>query len=213
MEEALLRTGRKNFCLLNEGSAPAIVLGLSNRLEELVDLEVWQKDPIPLIRRFSGGGTVVVDEDTFFATFIFQDKELRQTPEKIHAIMNALYQKIFPSFQLIENDYVFKGRKFGGNAQSITKGRWLHHTSFLFDYNPCRMRYLNLPKNRPNYRQERNHEAFLCTLKEHFPSLEALKNAFLSALQKQFHCSFPPLLEVERALKEPHRQATSFLTP
>eukprot|EP00968_Pinguiococcus_pyrenoidosus_P003776 scaffold251_cov230-Pinguiococcus_pyrenoidosus.AAC.7 len=34
---------------------------------------------------------------------------------------------------LVENDYVVGDRKFGGNAQSITSGRWLHHTSFLFE--------------------------------------------------------------------------------
>lgn len=50
-------------------------------------------------------------------------------------------------------DYVFGNHKFGGNAQSITKGRWIHHTSFLWDYEMMNMAYLKLPKRAPDYRQ------------------------------------------------------------
>lgn len=43
-----------------------------------------------------------------------------------------------------ENDYLFGSHKIGGNAQSIIKDRWVHHTSFLWDYKPERMRYLQV---------------------------------------------------------------------
>lgn len=49
-------------------------------------------------------------------------------------------------------DYVFGDRKFGGNAQSITRGRFLHHTSFLWDYQDARMAYLRHPDRAPAYR-------------------------------------------------------------
>ena len=50
------------------------------------------------------------------------------------------------------SDYVFGTHKFGGNAQSITKNRWIHHTSFLWDYDVRNMAYLKLPKRAPEYR-------------------------------------------------------------
>lgn len=50
------------------------------------------------------------------------------------------------------SDYVFGDRKFGGNAQSITKNRWIHHTSFLWDYEVKNMAYLKLPARAPEYR-------------------------------------------------------------
>jgi lipoate-protein ligase A len=34
--------------------------------------------------------------------------------------------------------------KVGGNAQTITKGRWVHHTSFLWQFDPSRMGYLKV---------------------------------------------------------------------
>jgi lipoate-protein ligase A len=49
-------------------------------------------------------------------------------------------------------DYAFADRKFGGNAQSITKNRWIHHTSFLWDYEVKNMSYLKLPAKAPKYR-------------------------------------------------------------
>ena len=42
-------------------------------------------------------------------------------------------------------DYAFGQRKFGGNAQAITKNRWLHHTSLLWDFDPARMQLLKHP--------------------------------------------------------------------
>lgn len=50
------------------------------------------------------------------------------------------------------SDYAFSHRKFGGNAQSITKNRWVHHTSFLWDYDVKNMDYLKIPKRAPEYR-------------------------------------------------------------
>jgi lipoate-protein ligase A len=47
---------------------------------------------------------------------------------------------------------VFGQSKFGGNAQAITGRHWLHHTSFLWDYNPAHMALLQQPKKAPEYR-------------------------------------------------------------
>jgi lipoate-protein ligase A len=53
-------------------------------------------------------------------------------------------------------DYtVAGGRKIGGNAQAITGKRWLHHTSFLWDYDAQRMGLLRPPPKAPAYRQAR----------------------------------------------------------
>jgi lipoate-protein ligase A len=50
------------------------------------------------------------------------------------------------AFHLRENDFCFGPRKFGGNAQSITRQRFCHHTSFLCDFDDAAMmRYLKLP--------------------------------------------------------------------
>lgn len=59
---------------------------------------------------------------------------------------------------------MFGERKFGGNAQAITKGRWLHHTSFLWDFRDERMRLLKHPGKAPEYRAVSVVHGWVCVL-------------------------------------------------
>lgn len=55
---------------------PTIVMGVSGKAYEHLDVEACRDRDVPVIRRYSGGGTVVVDNDTFLVTFIMsQDAE------------------------------------------------------------------------------------------------------------------------------------------
>lgn len=181
LEEQLLRGSTDNFVIINEGSPPAIVMGLSGKAREMVNLELHQKNPIPIIRRYSGGGTVVVDENTLFVSFIFNHIfDFPLYPAHLLKWTETLYRDIFPQehFALIENDYVWGNHKIGGNAQYLQKNRWVHHTTFLWDYNPSLMDLLHIPSKRPQYRQDRPHSEFITTLKDKWE-----KKVFIQALK------------------------------
>lgn len=75
------------------------------------------------------------------------------------------YSPLVSQFILREHDYVIGDKKIAGNAQTITKDRWVHHTSFLWDYDNHNMSYLSIPKKRPEYRANRDHNDFLRRLK------------------------------------------------
>jgi len=64
--------------------------------------------------------------------------------------------------QLLHADYCFGDVKFGGNAQAITKQRFLHHTSLLWDYQDGRMKLLKHPAKIPDYRAVRIESALPC---------------------------------------------------
>ena len=83
------------------------------------------------------------------------------------------------AFQLVENDFTVAGRKIAGNAQTITKGRWLQHTSFLWDFKSERMALLKEPARRPEYRGEREHGSFLTPI----VSLGVERAAFVDGVQ------------------------------
>lgn len=68
-------------------------------------------------------------------------------------------------FALREHDYTLGPHKFAGNAQSISRERWVHHTSFLWDFAEANMELLTLPEKRPVYREDRAHRDFLRPLK------------------------------------------------
>jgi lipoate-protein ligase A len=98
LEEALLRSTSHNWLLINDGTPKAtIVMGISGcadvavafcvalihsgclmtvcfvrQVPELVDVQQAQQQQLQLIKRFTGGGTVVVDADTIFTTLIMQ---------------------------------------------------------------------------------------------------------------------------------------------
>lgn len=71
IEEILMRHDQSNWCFVNRNiSPPTVVLGISGKVDELVEAEACLRDSVPLIKRFSGGGTVIVDENTYFVSFI-----------------------------------------------------------------------------------------------------------------------------------------------
>lgn len=96
--------------------------------------------------------------------------EVQPFPESIMRWSEGFYAPAFrtvllqdgATYGLRENDYVVGARKFGGNAQAISRGRWVHHTSFLWDYDSENMRLLRNPRRQPKYREGRGHEDFVC---------------------------------------------------
>jgi len=216
LEEALLRADKRNWCLINRGSTPSIVMGISGKPELLINSKKITQNPVPVIRRFSGGGTVIVDSDTFFITWICNAEHTGTEcfPEHVHRWVESFYLKTFPdlSMKLRENDYVMGERKFGGNAQYLSKGRWLHHSSLLWDYNPEMMDYLLMPLKTPEYRQKRDHNDFLCRLRNHYPEKLYLENQLLESLRASFLIETVPFSDAWELTNLPHRKATALCT-
>lgn len=190
IEEALLRKSGDNWCLLNDGSSePAIVMGISGKAHELLHEEESKEAGVQLIKRFSGGGTVIVDENTLFATLIMAQPAIPDVecyPRSIMRWSQEFYNPVFlpyGDFSLQEHDYAFGQRKFGGNAQAITKQRWLHHTSLLWDFDPARMQLLKHPSKIPEYRAGRSHLDFLCRLNEFTQDRERIFGAIVERLE------------------------------
>lgn len=132
-------------------------------------------------------------------------------------------------FALRENDYVFGDRKIGGNAQSnhsirlllcniglfeigISKDRWLHHTSFLWKFDPHNMKYLQQPKKQPNYRDQRDHTSFLQPIHCHIDSKEQLFDAFVHQLKVDYQVELADIKTILPLLDTNHRKSTTYLT-
>lgn len=92
------------------------------------------------------------------------------------------------SFELKENDYIIGDKKIAGNAQYITAGRALHHTSWLYSFNEKYMKLLSLPEKRPKYREERDHSSFLTKLEDllspEFQSHESLECKVIEQMEQ-----------------------------
>lgn len=214
LEEALLRTDDRNWCLINVGSPPSIVMGISGDPKFLINPESFQARPLPVIRRFSGGGTVVIDENTLFITFICNqpDIQIPSYPEPVLRWTESFYKPLFgKEFRIQENDYVLGNKKIGGNAQYFKKDRWLHHSSLLWDYDKKRMEYLLLPRKMPKYREARSHEDFVCAFKEHFPDKKHFQERFINELSGAFTIQETKLEVAQKSLTCPHRKSTALV--
>ncbi|KAK9819795.1 hypothetical protein WJX72_002465 [[Myrmecia] bisecta] len=193
-------------------------MGISGKPEELIHMSAARSPKVQVIKRFSGGGTVVVDQDTVFATLIMQASALPDVecyPRPVMRWSESFYSPVFAPygpFQLQEHDYVFGERKFGGNAQAITKQRWLHHTSLLWDFQERHMALLKHPSKIPAYRGERSHLEFLCKLRDFMPSRDSLLDSIAGSLQTSgFHTQETSLAEAEQVLSRDHIKSTQVL--
>ena len=208
IEEALFRAGSGNWCLINDGTDPAVVLGISGSPDE-----VCAGCPYPLIRRFSGGGTVVVDEGTVFCSLILDgfDLPVPLTPRDVMQWSRELLRPAFLPHDLVleEQDYVLDGKKVGGTAQSFSRNRGVHHVSFLWSWQEERMAFLRMPQRQPVYRAEREHGAFCNRLSKYFSSRNIFIDAILRAVEKGFDCRYTTQDEAEEAMALSHRTAVS----
>ena len=187
LDEALLRNTNYNYVIFNSSPSPAVVLGLSKQVDKLVHTNMTIKDNIQLIQRFTGGGTVFIDNNTYVVSMICNTDDLindetndlinklplpiQPFPRQIMSWTGQFYSSVFNNtkhpegkFNMTENDYCFGNKKFGGKAQCITKKRFCHHTSFLWNYNDNISKYLKLPTKIPEYRTNRDHNDFLCPM-------------------------------------------------
>jgi lipoate-protein ligase A len=204
-----------------------VVMGLGGKPELLLDIQLVKQRGIWVIKRFSGGGTVVVDRNCIYTTIIGRNgddqlvdstspsrpgtmppypREIMEwtatdvfgpTFAKMKALAmaqkkseSASFYLQFPDFELKENDYVLGGtHKVAGNAQAIVKTGFLHHTTFLWSYEPQNMKYLTMPAKRPDYRKDRSHSSFLIQLKDAYHN-QLEMNAFFECLQAACEESF-----------------------
>ena len=217
MEEALFRLDHQNWCLLNDGTPPTIVMGLSQTPEELIHQEEAQRQKIPVLRRFSGGGTVLVDEHSLFFSLFMTSAFLPKELQHPSGILHKTHELLRPAFQphdllLKAEDFALFDKKIGGNAQAIRQGRFLNHTSFLWSWEKTRLQCLKHPAKEPSWRQQRAHEEFMGQLRSYFSSKEELLQKILEALSLSFTLEIASLDEVEHLRSLPHRKALCVLS-
>lgn len=158
-----LRPAPEPVCLFYVNS-PCLVLGRSNAVEQWVHLEAAQADGVPVLRRFSGGGAVYLDQRVLNFSFIVPKSLLDGAAAAAGRLVGPL--RYIDSFRGIilralargggrytatgVSDISLNGRKVSGNAQRIAANLVLHHGTLL---RQCPLeqieRYLKVPPNRP----------------------------------------------------------------
>jgi lipoate-protein ligase A len=155
-----------------ESDAHAVILGASSRLTRDVRLDACQAEHVPVFRRSSGGGTVVIGPGALNVTLVLPldagtglgavDVAQRFALEPIANGLDALISSVRLQGS---SDLTLGDRKFGGSAQRRLRRYFMVHASLLYDMDLDRLeRYLSIPDRQPDYRGGRTHADFVTNL-------------------------------------------------
>ena len=164
-----------------------IVLGRISKLEDDIKIKEAEKDRIEIIRRSSGGGTVLQGPGCLNYSFILS-YEKNPLLRNIRKSYSFILGRICESFKKLDvevsfepiSDMALGGRKFSGNAQRRRRKYLLHHGTILYDFDIEKIeKYLAIPKKEPRYRKGRSHKAFLTNVDISAPDIkEAITSIF-----------------------------------
>jgi lipoate-protein ligase A len=190
LDEALLleaEAGRGGEILrLWEWREPAVIIGVGCRLAEDVNESACRRDNLPVLRRSSGGGTVLLSSGCLCYALVLSYKrdaalqEIRSSTRYILERIRGSLLSNHPDIVLAgTSDLALEGKKFSGNSQQRKRHFFLHHGTFLYsmDLNMVDC-YLRMPRRQPEYRQQRDHVGFLTNLRT---DPELLKRRLLNA--------------------------------
>lgn len=156
--------------------SPEMFVVLGRICGEREDIKTGQvrKDNIPVLRRCSGGGTVLQGKGCLNYSLVLskghdpQIADLRKSYQVIIGkIVAALRRLAVETVFYPVSDIALAGnhKKISGNAQKRAKKFILHHGTFLYDFDLSKIeRYLNMPKDVPEYRRQRPHLDFVANV-------------------------------------------------
>jgi lipoate---protein ligase len=149
-----------------------VVLGASNNPALALNLENVMKDNITVLKRPSGGQTVILTPNNLIIAAVFFDKNTSHPKEVFQhinkLIVSAIEKVGIKNLSLMGiSDIAISGKKILGSAIYRTKEALLYHAVLnLGEPASTFEKYLKHPTKEPDYRQGRSHSEFVTSLKE-----------------------------------------------
>ena len=178
-----------------------------------VNVAACEARGIPILRRCSGGGTVVQGPGCLNYTLVLRitaDGPLHNIGVANQFIMRqnraaiATPQLCNPSTPQVairgHTDLAIGERKFSGNSQRRRKHFLLFHGTFLLNFDLALVsELLPMPSKQPDYRENRAHAEFLTNLNV---SAEKVKAALRQAWKAEEPLKNPPLEKITALARE-----------
>jgi lipoate-protein ligase A len=164
-----------------------VVLGYSSRIRADVELPRAQRTRIPVLRRCSGGGTVLQGPGCLNFSLVFRvdgSAPLATVSGTTRLVMDthrAALERLMGGRVEVAgfSDLARDGLKCSGNAQRRKRRAVLFHGTFLLDVDVRLMeQLLPIPARQPPYRANRTHREFLTNLRV---SSRVMKDTLASA--------------------------------
>ncbi len=152
-----------------QSTTPCVVLGRSSRVGDEVDQAAAADEGAPIIRRVSGGASVVAGPGCMFYALILslvQRPHLRMLDQAHQFVMTGLQDALQPWLPEIALDgtcdLVLNNKKIGGNSVRVARNWMLYHGTLLLEMDLSLIdRLLKHPPREPEYRRGRSHLDFV----------------------------------------------------
>lgn len=183
-----------------------VVLGSGNKVDTEVIEASCKKNGIPVLKRYGGGGTVllhpkcvIVSYGTWVKSPFNNSVYFRLINE---AVIDALANK-WPIFSDLSHagisDIAYKDKKICGTSMFRSRNYLLYQASILIETNIEEIEtYLSHPSKEPDYRKGKSHRDFLTSLNEIDSSAQVsfVKEQLESQLQKELNKKLIDELEI-----------------
>lgn len=174
--------------VLSHPGSRYVCVGFHQDPRQEVDLEYCKQENIPVIRRETGGGTVLIDPDQLFVQWIFHPENL---PRKIDARFRLFVKPLIDTYQFFginayefpPNDVHVNGRKIVGTGAAAIGNAEVVTGNFLLDFDSASMaRIINAPG--PEFRNlfRQSLESYLTSMKKELgkiPPQEKIAKVYL----------------------------------
>jgi len=205
-----------------ESTTHFIVLGYGNKVSTEVNQTACDRLNIPILRRISGGGTVLQGPGVLNYSLVLRAEEgtplasitganqfiMERNAEALTKLLNP-ERGTRNAEQKVEvqghTDLAIAGKKFSGNAQRRKRTHLLFHGSILLKVDLSLIEeILPFPSLQPDYRQSRSHGEFLT---QYPSSAEPVRKHLVDAWSASFAdfqkvAKGKPFLERQRLLVE-----------
>ncbi len=130
-------------------------------------------DRVPVLRRSSGGGTVLQGKGCLNYTLVLSKE--RPEIQDLRRSYQFILGRVIVALKALQIDAACRplsdialaqnNKKISGNAQKRSKKFILHHGTLLYQFDLKKIEeYLTIPKDVPEYRQNRSHSDFVTNI-------------------------------------------------
>lgn len=154
-----------------------VVLGRSGKIEEEAFVQRCREDGVEIIRRASGGGTILTGAGCLMYSVVLSSKknpalrDIGYCHQFIAERMKSAFAKCGKQIELHgHSDLCVQDRdgitrKFSGNAMRLGRSNLIYHGTLLISFELGAIaRYLQFPSKRPDYRDQRSHLEFVTNI-------------------------------------------------
>lgn len=177
LDEALLEVAETSqeaceVLRLWESPGYVVVLGRSSDAQSEVNLDACQKRGIPVLRRTTGGATVLIGPGCLMYAVVLSYElrpQLRMIESAHQFVLERLRLAIEPQLPEITpcgtSDLTMNLRKFSGNSLRCRQRHLLYHGTIVYDFSTAMIaECLAAPARQPDYRNGRTHEEFVANI-------------------------------------------------